>query len=60
MQKNVLGNGNMPFRASCRWREKFLKRKIVINASEDENNQNLPFEFETKLIEFECLVSGLC
>jgi hypothetical protein len=56
--KEYARNSNIPFKAYHGWREKFKKRESLSLRRRMKISQRLPLEFETKLIEFQCFVTG--
>jgi hypothetical protein len=58
--RECVRNSNIPFKASHGWYEKFMKRESLSLQQRRKINQKLPLEFETKLVEFQRFVIGLC
>jgi hypothetical protein len=56
--KECARNSNIPFKTSCGWCEKFMKRESLSLQQRANISQKLPSEFEAKLIEFQCFLIG--
>jgi hypothetical protein len=58
--KECAKNSNIPFKACRGWCEKFMKQESLSLQRRKKISQKPPLEFETKLIEIQCFVIGLC